>query len=276
MFFHALLAANLLLPLSSMALPSTSGFSKISNAILDKRLISVSPDLVYSLSICSFIFEILECDPRAQIPNYPDPVPPVGNDPAKPFLERVATFKTLTTLCGEYPAGMGYYCPPRGGHLLVQRPASQMYHFLGPPDAQYLKDACLAHCYCTTIAPDEPDPSPSKPASAQCLANADPASDDDEVDAGGCMETYNDPEADDGIVCDTSGYFYGHPNDADCARAQDGVGDGFESQMDNYEFLGVGAQPMYHGFGIAQTPFNWTSGKLVLLLRVGAKPADRA
>lgn len=167
---------------------------------------------------------MLECNPQAQIPNYPDPAPPAEGDPAKAFLQQVATFKTMTSLCGSYPGGMGYYCPPRGGALLVQMPTSQLYDFLGPPDSQYLKDACLANCYCTTIAPDDPDPSSSKPASAQCLADLSESDSDDEVDAGGCMQTYRDPEADDGIHCDASGYLYGNPEDADCELAQDGIG----------------------------------------------------
>lgn len=141
-----------------------------------------------------------------------------------------------------------------------------MYDFLGPPDSQYLKDACLSNCYCTNIAPDDPDPSSSKPASAQCLANvggSDSDSDsDDEVEAGGCLETYNDPQIDDGIYCDVSGYFYGHPGDGNCKLAQDGIGEGVESMSDTYEFLGVGAESIYNGgFPIAQTPYNWTSGR---------------
>ena len=169
----------------------------------------------------------------------------------------------MTSLCGQYPAGMGYYCPPAGGALLVQTPASQLYDFLGPPDSQYLKDACLANCYCTQIAPGDPDPSSSKPASAQCLVDVgDSDSDsDDEVVAGGCMATYHDPEADDGIECDESGYLYGHPVDADCELTQDGIGEGFESMQDSYEFLAVGAQSVYSGYDIAQTPYNWTVGR---------------
>lgn len=167
----------------------------------------------------------------------------------------------MTSLCGQYPAGMGYYCPPAGGVLLVQRPQSQLYGFLGPPDSQYLKDACLANCYCTQIAPDDPDPSSSKPASAQCLADVGESDSDDEVDAGGCMDTYNDPESDDGIYCDETGYFYGRPLSADCKSAQNGIGEGIESMEDTYEFLGVGAQSFYNGFPIAQTPYNWTSGR---------------
>ena len=204
--------------------------------------------------------KVLECNERAPIPNYPDPTPPTEGDPAKVFLEQVATFKSMTSLCGQYPAGMGYYCPPAGGALLVQTPASQLYDFLGPPDSQYLKDACLANCYCTQIAPGDPDPSSSKPASAQCLADVGESDSDDEVDVGGCMDTYHDPEADDGIECDASGYLYGHPVDADCELAQDGIGEGFEMQ-DSYEFLAVGAQSVYSGYDIAQTPYNWTVGR---------------
>lgn len=75
------------------------------------------------------------------------------------------------------------------------------------------------------------------------------------------MDTYNDPQADDGIACDVTGYLYGHPGDADCERAQDGIGEGFESMSENLEFLGVGAQSVLDGYDIAQTPFNWTSGR---------------
>ena len=75
------------------------------------------------------------------------------------------------------------------------------------------------------------------------------------------MDTYHDPEADDGIDCDETGYFYGHPLSADCELAQDGIGDGFESMTDSCEFLGIGAQSVYNGYEIAQTPYNWTSGK---------------
>lgn len=75
------------------------------------------------------------------------------------------------------------------------------------------------------------------------------------------MATYHDPEADDGIECDESGYLYGHPVDADCELTQDGIGEGFESMQDSYEFLAVGAQSVYSGYDIAQTPYNWTVGR---------------
>lgn len=75
------------------------------------------------------------------------------------------------------------------------------------------------------------------------------------------MDTYHDPQSDDGIHCDATGYFYGHPSSGDCELAQDGIGEGFESMEDNYEFLAVGAQSVYGGYGIAQTPYNWTSGR---------------
>ena len=75
------------------------------------------------------------------------------------------------------------------------------------------------------------------------------------------MDTYNDPEAGDGIYCDESGYLFGHPLAADCKIAQNGIGDGIESLEATYEFMGVGAQSIYNGFGIAQTPFNWTTGR---------------
>ncbi len=183
-------------------------------------------------------------------------------DPGKTFVRQVATFKSLTSLCGQYPAGMGYYCPPAGGALLVQRPASELYNFLGPPDSTYLKAACLTNCYCVQIAPDDPDLSSSKPASAQCLADVGESDSDDENDAGGCMDTYHDPEADDGIYCDETGYLYGHPINTDCETAEGGIGEGIDSLDDTYEFLAVGAQSVYSGgFPIAQTPYNWTSGR---------------
>lgn len=75
------------------------------------------------------------------------------------------------------------------------------------------------------------------------------------------MDTYNDPQADDGIDCDVAGYFYGHPDNADCELAQDGIGEGVESMTETMEFLGVGAQSVHDGFEIAQTPYNWTSGR---------------
>ena len=161
----------------------------------------------------------------------------------------------------------GYYCPPAGGQFLVQIPASRLYQYLGPPNSQYIKDACLDNCYCTSIAPDDPDISSAKPASAQCLANVDQSDSDsdDEVDVGGCMETYNDPEVDDGIYCDRHGYMFGHPLDADCRIAQNGIGQGVDSLTTTREFLGVGAESMYDGFPIEQTPFNWTKGKKFVL-----------
>ena len=169
---------------------------------------------------------------------------------------------------------MGYYCPPRGGALLLQTPESSLYKFLGPPDSQYLKDACLTNCFCTSLAPDDPDPSSSKPASAQCLAEVGESDSDDEVGAGGCMETYSDPQADtDEIVCDPTGYLYGHPTSADCETAAEGIGEGSDSMEETHEFLGVGAEPVWD-FPIAQTPLNWTSGTLVLLSRT-LKPADQ-
>ena len=75
------------------------------------------------------------------------------------------------------------------------------------------------------------------------------------------MDTYRDPEADDGIYCDGTGYFYGFPLSADCEVAQMGIGEGVDNLEDTYEFLGVGAQSIYNGFDIAQTPYNWTTGR---------------
>ena len=84
------------------------------------------------------------------------------------------------------------------------------------------------------------------------------------------METFNDPEEDDGIYCDPSGYLFGHPANADCEIAQNGIGEGLSAseEEETREFLGVGAQPRYNGqsrynggFPIEQTPFNWTSGR---------------
>ena len=199
-------------------------------------------------------------------------------DPAKAtFVERVNAFKTVTSLCGSYPDGMGYYCPPAGGALLIQRPFSYLYQFLGPPGSQYLKDACLTHCYCTTIAPEDVEPSSSKPASAQCLAaisesdsDSESGSDsdsDDETNAEGCMETYNDPQADDDIHCDVTGYLFGHPENMDCKAAQDGIGAGVDHMTDTREFLGIGAESQYNGgYPIEQTPFNWTKGTSCYLM----------
>ena len=75
------------------------------------------------------------------------------------------------------------------------------------------------------------------------------------------METFHDPLVDDGIYCDTSGYFYGHPVNADCEAAQDGIGEGVDSLTSSHEFLGIGAQPQYNEFPLEQTPFNWTKGR---------------
>ena len=161
---------------------------------------------------------------------------------------------------------MGYYCPPHGGALLLQTPRSQLYDFLGPPDAQYLKDACQENCYCPEIAPDEPGQASSKPASAQCLAAVGESDSEEE-----CEETFNDPLNDDGIYCDVSGYLYGRPADADCKLAQDGIGgEEADSLTETHEFLGVGAEPMYNGFPIAQTPYNWTSGRWCCWMRFPA------
>ena len=213
---------------------------------------------------------MLECDPRVKIPDYPGPAPgPLADgDPAKAFVEQVNTFKTMTSLCGSYPQGFGYYCPPAGGALLVQRPFSQLYQFLGPPSSLYLKDACLAHCFCATIAPDDPDPSSSRPASAQCLAaiSESDSDSDHETNAGGCKETYNDLQADDGIHCDVTGYLFGHPANKDCENAQDGIGQGVDDLTKTHEFLGVGAESMYNGFPLEQTPFDWTKGRSCYLM----------
>ena len=171
---------------------------------------------------------------------------------------------------------MGYYCPPGGGHLFVQLPQSHLYSFASPPtSSQYLKDACESECYCTTIAPDDPDPSSSTPVAGQCLAavgesddsDVDPESHEshDEVDAGGCLETYSDPEADVGIRCDPSGYLFGHPEDADCSTAHDAIAADLtdEQTEETRNFLGVGVVSHYPegSFPIEQTPLNWTSGR---------------
>ena len=82
------------------------------------------------------------------------------------------------------------------------------------------------------------------------------------------METYNDPQADDGIHCDVTGYLFGHPANTDCENAQDGIGRGVDSLTETREFLGIGAEPMYDGFPLEQTPFNWTSGRWCYLMQI--------
>ena len=84
------------------------------------------------------------------------------------------------------------------------------------------------------------------------------------------METYNDPQADDGIHCDVTGYLFGNPTNRDCENAQEGIGEGADSQTETREFLGVGAESRYigrPGFPTEQTPFNWTSGRSFYLMR---------
>ena len=170
--------------------------------------------------------------------------------------------------------------------MAIQLPNSQLYRFPGPPSSsQYLKDACLSNCYCTTIAPDDPDPSSSIPAAAQCLAAVGESDADeepvshgslDELDAGGCQETFNDPEADPGVLCDATGYLFGHPANADCQTAQEGIGAGIDDdhQQETREFLGVGVPSRYNGgFPTEQTPFNWTSGRY-LYSNIVFMPAD--
>ena len=80
------------------------------------------------------------------------------------------------------------------------------------------------------------------------------------------MEIYNDPQADDGIHCDATGYVFGNPASIDCKNAQDGIGQGVDSMTETREFLGVGAESMYNGFSLEQTPFNWTSGRWYYLM----------
>ena len=75
------------------------------------------------------------------------------------------------------------------------------------------------------------------------------------------MDTYHDPGADDGVYCDETGYLYGHPIDADCKSAASDITEGIDNVDESYEFLAVGAQSVYNGFRIAQTPYNWTSGR---------------
>ena len=81
------------------------------------------------------------------------------------------------------------------------------------------------------------------------------------------METYNDPQADDGIHCDVTGYLFGNPANTDCKNAQKGIGEEVDSLTETREFLGVGAESIYNGFPIEQTPFNWTNGRWYYLMR---------
>lgn len=79
------------------------------------------------------------------------------------------------------------------------------------------------------------------------------------------METYNDPQADDGIHCDVTGYLLGNPDNSDCEVAQDGIGLGVDSLTETHEFLGLGAETRFNRqtarFPTEQTPFNWTHGR---------------
>ena len=184
--------------------------------------------------------KVLEGDPTIPIPPPPQiqGLPPIAADP------RVTAFGTLTALCGTYPGGMGYACDVNGV-LNVWNPHMMLYS--GPPDSTYLKQACLAHCTCPDIAPNDPGTSEgTRP--EQCVINniADAVVDAAAASAvaahaAACTSiNYRELKASDNIVCSE---FYDNPYHSDCEVTENEMIENVEIPLDTEECLTADAAP---------------------------------
>ena len=146
----------------------------------------------------------------------------------------------VTSLCGEYPQGLGYECD-KTGDLRVIYPATTLY--TGPPDTQYLRTLCHQHCYCPDIGQDVPGQL-SPEGLNQCVANgvenADGTQDTAPAECTGA--NYRDPRSLSYVVCSR---IYGFPKKKDCISAYRQMFNRMGHVIDEREFIGNGFAPAY-------------------------------
>ena len=157
--------------------------------------------------------------------------------------------KIVTSLCGEYPQGLGYGCS-EAGQLRVIHPFTPLY--TGPPDTEYLQLLCQQYCHCPNIAPDVPEqvtPERPKLCVANGVENADGTQDAAPAECTGT--NYRDPRSLYYIVCSR---IYGFPKKKDCVLASRQMGRRIGHLIDDREFIGDGFAPAYGNYTQERTP----------------------
>lgn len=155
----------------------------------------------------------------------------------------------VTSLCGEYPQGLGYECT-EAGQLHVIHPFTSLYtdHL----DSEYLQELCQQHCFCPDIAPDVPEQLvPERP--KQCVANGvEDADGTQDAAPAECTGTnYRDPRSPYYILCSR---IYGFPKAKDCISAYRQMGRRIGHLIDDREFIGDGFSPAYGNYTQERTP----------------------
>ncbi|KAL8784646.1 MAG: hypothetical protein Q9195_008949 [Heterodermia aff. obscurata] len=155
----------------------------------------------------------------------------------------------VTSLCGEYPQGLGYECS-EAGQLHVIHPFTTLY--TSHPDSEYLRELCGENCYCPDIAPDVPEQLTPERA-RQCVANgAENADGTHEAAPAECTGTnYRDPRSPYYVLCSR---IYGFPKETDCISAYRQMGRRVGHLIDDREFIGDGFAPAYDNYTQERTP----------------------
>ncbi|CAD6584614.1 MAG: hypothetical protein ASARMPREDX12_001710 [Alectoria sarmentosa] len=195
--------------------------------------------------------KVVECDP--------DNIPPSTN-PGGAVSAFLSRFVSLRDLCASYPYGMGIECNP-DGRLVIRHPLSLMLR--GPPNSQYLLDACRDRCVCVELGPDYPDvTTPQRPA---CVADVgqDVVAADVQAPPPQCTAPttlYSEGytlDYEDRHWCDE--YWYGEPIYQDCLNALEAF-QTFEDDDDTDNqawFLGINLRATYIGTAHEEPPnFN--------------------
>ena len=172
-----------------------------------------------------------------------------STDPSNAVTANTHGKNIVTSLCGEYPRGLGYECS-EAGQLSVRHPFTSLY--TGPPDPEYLQTLCQSHCYCPDLAPDVPEQlTPERP--KQCVANGvENADGTQDATPAECTGTnYRDPRSLYYIVCSR---IYGFPKKKDCISASRQMGRRIGHLIDDREFIGDGFAPAYDNYTRERTP----------------------
>ncbi|MCJ1231733.1 hypothetical protein MMC12_008412 [Toensbergia leucococca] len=197
---------------------------------------------------------VLECNSRITLPPGPADMT---------FTAAESVYNSLSALCGQYEAGLGYECSD-AGHLTAFPPGTLISPevlggisplFRAQQATNYLAHACESHCWCSDVQEFEEGLPLQCSQNDQSVPVAYPYPD---VQCN--APQYRDSSKPSGVVC--TGAVYGSPIVDDCnlANARVGLIDGNARKV--YQFLddrGTSTNPT--GDQIVQTPRAFSSGK---------------